>query len=51
MLAWESVDGGWVVDGALRGVIKSTTSREELQEGDDSPSEQSAGEFLSRHPS
>ena len=32
-------------------VIKSTTSREELQEGDNNPSEQCAGEFLSRHPS
>jgi hypothetical protein len=26
-------------------------SREELQEGDKNPSEQSAGEFLSSHPS
>ena len=32
-------------------VIKSTTSREELQEGDNNPSEQCAGEFLSRRAS
>ena len=32
-------------------MIKSTTSREELQEGDNNPSEQCAGEFLSRRAS